>query len=36
MQKNGRAGFKVGSPSKRAFLKVMGGLLQRLLQLNLV
>ena len=22
----GRAGFKVGSPSKRAFLKVMGGL----------
>ena len=24
--KGGRAGFKVGSPSKRAFLKVMGGL----------
>ena len=26
MAKGGRAGFKVGSPSKRAFLKVMGGL----------
>ena len=26
LAKGGRAGFKVGSPSKRAFLKVMGGL----------
>ena len=26
MASGGRAGFKVGSPSKRAFLKVMGGL----------
>ena len=26
MAKGGRAGFKVGSPSKRAFLKIMGGL----------